>query len=245
MITIISAIGVLVLALAHLFVNKLKISYIPRSKWLSTAGGISVAYIFVHILPEMAEYQSHISDKDELSHLPFLEHAVYFIALLGLTLYYGLERAAKKSAESHRSMEGNNGNEDAQVFWSHMLSFGAYNFLIGYLLLQRESEDIKGLIFFIIAMAFHFIVNDFGLVDHYRMMYLKKGRWIIILPLILGWITALLIELPKTYIGLMFAFVGGSVILNILKEELPEERKSNFWAFLLGVLAYTTLLIVL
>jgi hypothetical protein len=27
---------------------------IPRSTWLSLAGGISVAYVFVHLLPELA-----------------------------------------------------------------------------------------------------------------------------------------------------------------------------------------------
>ncbi|HEY0971100.1 MAG TPA: hypothetical protein VGE02_09050 [Gemmatimonadales bacterium] len=33
----------------------------PRSIWLSIAGGVSVAYVFVHLLPELAEGQRHIS----------------------------------------------------------------------------------------------------------------------------------------------------------------------------------------
>lgn len=42
----------LALALVHLLVGKLPfIDAVPRSRWLSIAGGVSVAYVFVHILP--------------------------------------------------------------------------------------------------------------------------------------------------------------------------------------------------
>lgn len=249
MFTAVSAIGVLVLVLAHIFVNKLNLSYIPRSKWLSTAGGISVSYIFVHVLPELAEFQSHIRSNGTFSSLQFLENHIYLFALMGLTVFYGLERVAKKSSGSHRSSEevkeGDDDDDDVEVFWTHMVSFGIYNFLIGYLLLQRENTELNSLIVFIIAMAFHFIVNDYALLDHYRKTYLKKGRWIIIFPLIFGWLIALFTELPKNYLAVMFAFVAGGVIMNVLKEELPEERKSNYPAFLFGVVSYTILLLLI
>jgi hypothetical protein len=44
-------------------------------------------------------------------------------------------------------------------------------------------------------------------------------------------------------LGLLFSFLAGGVVLNVLKEELPEERKSNFWAFLFGVVFYAGLLL--
>ena len=40
-------------------------------------------------------------------------------------------------------------------------------------------------------------------------------------------------------------FPGGGVIMNVLKEELPEERESRFWAFALGVALYTVILLAL
>jgi hypothetical protein len=46
-------------------------------------------------------------------------------------------------------------------------------------------------------------------------------------------------------IALLFAFLAGGVILNVLKEELPEERQSRFWAFALGAGIYTVLLLAL
>ena len=34
------------------------------------------------------------------------------------------------------------------------------------------------------------------------------------------------------------------VVLNVLKEELPQERQSRFWAFALGLVVYGGLLLV-
>ena len=49
-----AAVGVL--AVVHLFAAHLRfLRGVPRSRWLSIAGGVSVAYVFVHLLPELAE----------------------------------------------------------------------------------------------------------------------------------------------------------------------------------------------
>ncbi len=50
---LIAALG---LAAVHLFAQRMRfIALVPRSRWLSAAGGVSVAYVFVHVLPELAE----------------------------------------------------------------------------------------------------------------------------------------------------------------------------------------------
>ena len=36
---------------------------------------------------------------------------------------------------------------------------------------------------------------------------------------------------------------GGSVVLNVLKEELPDDQDSRFWPFALGAAAYSALLL--
>ena len=45
-------------------------------------------------------------------------------------------------------------------------------------------------------------------------------------------------------IGALFAILGGGVVLNVLKEELPENRESRFWAFALGATLYSALLLL-
>ena len=60
----------------------------------------------------------------------------------------------------------------------------------------------------------------------------------------LGALLGLLIGLPEPAIVAVIAFLGGSIVLNVLKEELPEERESRFGAFLAGAGGYAALLIL-
>jgi hypothetical protein len=91
-----SSLAAAALALAHLFSAKLRfLDGTPRSIWLSIGGGVSVAYVFVHLLPELAESQEVIAEAIGEG-LAVLENHVYVVALLGLAAFYGLERAAAR-----------------------------------------------------------------------------------------------------------------------------------------------------
>ncbi len=50
--------------------------------------------------------------------------------------------------------------------------------------------------------------------------------------------------LPEFVVGILFAFLAGAIVLNVLKEELPEERQSRFWLLAPGALGYAALLLV-
>jgi zinc transporter ZupT len=239
----------LLLALTHIFAEQLRFSPIPRSKWLSFAGGVAVSYIFLHILPELQEQQLVFDEKETLSET--LKHHTYLVALLGLAFFYGMERAAKLSHDAHKERHDSPDRpherepESVGVFWLHIVSFGLYNALIGYLLVHKEAYSRLELLWFTIAMAFHFLVNDYGLLYHYQHYYRRRGRWILCLAIGLGWAAGAFLQLADLWFSVLFAFVAGSTILNVLKEELPEERKSNFKAFLLGVVLYSSLLLIL
>lgn len=235
---------ILVLAIIHLFGGRLSfLGGTPRSAWLSMAGGISVAYIFLHLFPELSEGQEQV-EQFLGGAAGFLEHHVYLMALLGLVIFYGLERAAITSRKPEHE-QGAADQPETGVFWLHISSFAIYNALIGYLLFQREEGPLKTLLLFSLAMALHFVVNDYGLQEHYRKNYKRKGRFVLVAALVLGWALGYAIELPDAGIAMVMAFIGGGVILNILKEELPEERKSRYWAFLLGTSFYAILLLTL
>jgi len=129
------------LALIHLGASRFSLARAePRSRWLSLAGGASVAYVFVHILPELKKGQDVMVRAD--LPLEFLEHHVYIVALLG----YGI---------------------------------------------------------------------------------------------------GLMTPIHELMLAVLFAFLAGGVILNVIKEELPKEQESLFWAFALGAALYTALLLAL
>jgi hypothetical protein len=46
-------------------------------------------------------------------------------------------------------------------------------------------------------------------------------------------------------VSLLLAFVAGGIVLNVLKEELPRERESRFWAFAFGAAFYSVLLLAI
>jgi hypothetical protein len=74
------------------------------------------------------------------------------------------------------------------VLWIRIASFAAYNFLIGYLLLQLETHTLQALIFFFIAMALHFLVTDCGLEEDHQTNYRHIGRLILAIAVIVGWV---------------------------------------------------------
>ncbi len=63
------------------------------------------------------------------------------------------------------------------------------------------------------------------------------------MAVLVGWGIGYTVEIPELAIPILLAFLAGGIILNVLKEELPAERKSRFWAFSLGVVVYALLLL--
>lgn len=229
------------LALVHLYSSRLRfLQIIPRSRWLSAAGGVSVAYVFIHILPDLDQHQATIA---RMAGLAFLEHHVYLLALLGVVIFYGLERLALISRQQNQK-QGGGDVTDQRVFWLHIASFSLYNALIGYLLIHREQPGLRSLIFFFVALALHFVVNDNGLREHHKQVYHRRGRWILAAAVILGWAIGQSIKIDEALVAVLFAFLAGGIILNVLKEELPEEQESRFWPFAAGAAAYSALLLV-
>jgi hypothetical protein len=216
---------------------------LPRSIWLSISGGVSIAYVFVHLLPELSAGQRPLSDAIG-SRWSALEHHVYLIALLGLAAFYGLDRLALESRRRQRA-DGGDDCTTASVFWIHIASFALYNALIGYLLLHGEQRTPLDLWLFGLAMSLHFVVTDHALLAHHKTAYRRFGRWVLGLSAASGWTIGLMTAVSEAAVAALFAFLAGGVMLNVLKEELPEERQSRYWAFAAGAGGYAGLLLAI
>ncbi len=226
----------------HLFVGRLRfLDAEPRSAWLSFAGGVAVAYVFLHIMPEIG---AHGTTFEAATGLPAMlaESLVYTLAMGGLVLFYGLERALKVSRDGRMAAEGRDRPEPG-VFWLHIGASSLLIFVISYLLTHREDATTLGLLTYFIAMILHFVTADFGARADHPELYDNEGRWALVAATLGGWITGTAVELPELAIGCLFAFVGGGIVLVVLKEELPEQRQSRFVPFLLGAVVYAGLVI--
>jgi hypothetical protein len=228
---------VVVMAAVHVVGGRFRaLEGIPRSRWLSFGAGVSVAYVFVHLLPEL---QAGAETFREGVVPGFLEHHVYLVALCGFSTFYGVERLVthgKRNAEPF----GLRLPDDA-VFWSHVALFTVYNALVGYLVHERGS--LLAAATFAVAMGLHFLVNDVDLRETHEAAYDEVGRWLLAGGTLVGGALGVVGELPELLVVATLAFVGGATVLNVVKEELPDERESRFWAFGVGVVGYTLLLL--
>lgn len=233
-----------VLVTAHLLAPRLRaLTVVPRSGWLSAAGGVSVAYVFVHLLPELAEGQAAI-DGDGAGAEPllgFLENHVYLVALVGLAVFYGVEKHSLQSRRRNAQRTGEDRTTD-DAFWLSITTFAVYNAVIGYLLLDADLEKLTQLVLYTLALGVHFVINDVALSEHHRDAYHRWARWVVSGAVLVGWLAGVATDVSERVIAVVVAFIAGGIVLNVLKEELPGERQAQFWPFAGGALAYTVLL---
>lgn len=212
----------------------------PRqAEALSLAAGFSVAFVFLELLPQVMERAEEVSDLTGTV-LTFVPDEPFFLALVGVLVFYGLESLARQ----HR--RGGRGRAiDDRVGITQIGAFAGYYALIGYLLWTRPGGGAAGLLSFVIPVGVHFLVVDYGLREHHPTAYHRIGRWLLAAAVLLGWGIGALTALPEGALGIGLAFLGGGVMLITLKEELPEEAEGRFPAFLAGAAAYVALLAVL
>jgi hypothetical protein len=233
-------VGVLALALAavHVLTPGLVVfESLPRSPVLSFGSGVSIAYVFVHLLPEVDHAGETISGGSEAL-FPF-ELSIYAAVLAGFVAFYGLEHAVRTS---NGAASGDPAADPDGVFWLHVGSFAAYNALLGYLLAERSGEPPTSIVLYAVAIGLHFLVNDHGLREHHEHLYHRLGRWVLAGAVLLGGALGLLVHVDPSVLGVLVAVLAGSIVLNVVKEELPTEREARFPAFLTGVVLYTALL---
>ena len=232
------------LALVHVFASRTQwLGRIPQQWWISIAGGVSITYIFLDILPELSHAQSEVEHSSRLW-LGYLEDHVYVLALAGLATFYGLEKLALKSRSHQQNTQGADCTHPG-VFWLHIGSFALYNGILGFLFWQAETHGLIACLLLFFALAVHFLVNDISLQEHHKQAYDRIGRWILAATILLGWILGHQFQDNEAVVAVILALISGGIILNVLKEELPAEQDSHFGLFAIGAAGYAALLLVL
>jgi hypothetical protein len=231
--------GAIALAASHLLAGNLRfLNVIPRSRWLSIAGGVAVAYAIVHLLPELQGHHEVLRKATaNVGYTWLAEHLLWLLVLLGLVVFYGLEKAALYS-------KGSSQENSRNIFWLHIVSYGVYNALLGYLLVQ-EDRGVRSLVLYLIGIGLHFLINDYGLRQHHKKRYRHVGRWVLSASILVGWAVGVSTAHHEALTASVIAFLAGGILLNTFKEELPQERESRFWAFAVGAFGYAFILLAI
>ena len=232
------------LAVIHGFAAQLPIfSFIPRFRWTSFAGGVSLSYVFLEILPELSHTQKELQHA-EIPLVQYLENHVYILALLGLVVFYGLDWLAL-TAKRNRPVINHRAGSGAAVFWIHISGFALLNFILGYLLQELDAHGLLTCILFFVAVALHLFIIDESLREHHTSLYDKQGRWVLVGAIVLGAIAGQTIHLNEAAIAIVWSFLAGSIILNVLKRELPDEKENCFGSFIGGTALFTALVLLM
>lgn len=209
-----------------------------RRSIISFSAGMAMAYVFVHVMPELATARRTFAESVSMQ-LRYEGMAIYFFALVGFLVFYGLDHLRG------RLLKAAEGTREADAFRLHIAGFSAYAWLVTYLLVHNLEETAASTALYAAAMAFHFLAVDHALRDEHGAVYERIGRFLLAGMCVLGWVAGQLFALPHHMVALLVAFLSGAIIMNSTIMELPSEADGRFLPFVLGGLVYGSILLPL
>ena len=234
--------SVILLALTHVSNDRFRfLSGSAGRYWLSFGGGIAVGYVFMHLLPDIADAREAYLNEPGIRGL-LAEH-LFLLMMLGLVVYYGIDRLESRFtvAGEHVATAG----RSRRNVMLHASGYAVYNFLIGYLVTNLPRPGMVPLLLITGVMLLHFIGLDF----HFRHMkpvfYDRRLRWVFSLSLLLGGLLGTQFHISLFIKAVCFAFLSGAILINTIKEELPDDEQASFAAFCAGIVLMVVVVMLL
>lgn len=226
----IALISIVIFTLIHLFADKARnLEAVTKGQFLSAAGGVAIAYVFVNLLPKLC--RSDVVVQASLSDVfPYFEKHAFVMGLAGFLLFFTVNGPTKLLHEKG-------------MFWFSLASYSLFNFLVGYSVVDKNDPEVQPLVLFTIAIALLYFINDYNLNKNHGKNYETIGKWVLIASLFLGWVMGIVYVLPKSAIAMVSAFIGGGVIMNVTRHQLPKDTAHSLLAFLIAAVLYAAILL--
>jgi hypothetical protein len=211
---------------------------------LSFGAGVTIAYVFVHLLPELEAAREALVRTGAHLSLPFPALRVYLAALIGFMLFYGLEHLVAWTRRPAGS-EATDGEENRLGRTIHVGGFLVYVWLAGYLAVRSLEEGPTPLTLYAVALGLHFLSLDFSFFREYGSWYKRSARYAFVFAPLAGWTLGIFVGFSQVFTAALLGFLSGGIIMNAIVSELPKEKEGRIFSFLLGGVFYTALLIIL
>jgi len=239
-----SSVAVAVLIAVHLLAG-----YFDRwrGRWrplfFSVAGGVTVAYVVMQLLPALSRSDQTIRPLAQ-QFLPFFERHGYFLAVIGIVVFYANANQIARSRAQQVQLAGED-QADRRAFATSMVLMSIFNFTVAYSLADPRDPDVRPIVLFVVALALFYFVADESLHSNYARDYRRVGRWVLASALAIGWLFGSFTELPASVLALLVAFFSGGILVTVLGQQLRPGPSRNVWGFALGALGYGLLLMLL
>ena len=211
-----------------------------RRRWASFSAGVSLAYVFVDVFPELAAGTKVIASTIGEGQFAS-EERVYVIALLGLMVFKSL--AHIRNLAEH----GQDSGDEAATPWFlyiHAGALGLYNASIGYLLVGRAHAGMSSLVLYVFAMALHAILIDEELAHQYGGRYGSAGRIWLAASVLAGWAASSNHILSEVAFTRLFAFLAGGIIMTSMRPKTSQGDQRLGW-LVSGTAIYTLVLLII
>ena len=186
----------------------------------SLGGGMAVAYVFLHLLPELDEGHG------------LLGELIFAVPLAGFLLQYLVRRQADRMGSASAS--------SSTSFSAKITNLSVYNWLILYGAPAGHAEVSLHSIPMFVAILLHLVHRDYTLGSEYPSRFDRIGRWLLVVASIAGYLTIVFLRRTNEELNMILvAVLAGSILYSVFSEEVPDDRKVRFRWFLLGVLAFS------
>lgn len=211
-----------------------------REWWAPAAGGVAVAYVFVHLLPELAESQRLFNEAGR--RLPFTTVHVYVFALAGFLFFYGMDAWA--AADEGADAGSAKGTGKRRGYHIRLVAYAAYAGFVSYLLFRGPGHELRSLLLYAFAMAMHFMGMNHELRESLGDAYVRGGKWVLAGAVLVGWVFGILSPVPRPFMAAALGFLAGAVVINSTVGELPDGSGGRLWRFCLGAVGYALVLLL-
>ena len=207
----------LLLGVVHFFSEKLKPEEGPKHyRIVSFAAGISIAYLFLDLLPHTYEAAIH------------LKNWVFLFLLLGFTIFHLTEKFIYQHSEQNKL--------DRELNEVHSISFFVYYFLVGIVLRDRIQVNALEGVVFMVPITLHAGLSTASLARIHG--EIRETAWIktiLSLSTLLGVIFGAIVYVPHILNNIFVSFIAGVLLYILVKEFLPDKEKGQPLFFIIGM----------
>ena len=156
--------------------------------WVSFSAGASVAYVFIHVFPDISILQQQFSGiPDHHYNGQFFSQPLYLTALAGICLPYLLDTLELSYKDHDKKCHT---QVHQSIFGMRKLLYTFYNMMLAYMIVNRHNEGVLVMKIIVVVLSMHFIVLNASFIEIYHELFKKYIRWFAVLGLVLGGVLA-------------------------------------------------------
>lgn len=178
-------------------------------------GGLSVAYIFLHLIPSLDASNELVGSR------------IYFVALLGFVAFYGLDVLFQPPRDAHPT-------KYHAYLWVFFLYDGLLVFTLG---LELPPTPILTLVF-AVSLAVDVLNTDIELQEGFGERFVKSGRWVLLAGVAGGYAMSLVRRPLPLVVDIVTAALAGFMMFHTFNGQFPAARNQKFPWFLAGLFTF-------